>query len=209
MLATASLHIAKLQNSPIASSLKHCAIAIRRIAKNVSNPSRIGNPATLAATLLIGYYECWCADHQKWCNHLLGARQLLKHIDFAGMTTYVRSLRAKRRQAAVSPDLYDGDDFEHNFIEDDIDEYDEVDEKIVGLLMGKSLRYDQYGRIIDGTYSGDTISKIFSPKELENYDTLKDLFWWYCRQDVYQSLLSGGRLLYEAQLIQLTTANRE
>ncbi|KAH8804982.1 hypothetical protein F5884DRAFT_859599 [Xylogone sp. PMI_703] len=201
MLALASLHIAKLQNGPVTSCLKHCAIAIRRIAKNVASPSRVSHPATLAATLLLGFYECWCGDHQKWCNHLLGARQLLKQVDYSGMTTYIKSQKVLRLQK-LSSKLKD-DSLRDSFFEEEEDLYredDDVDENIVGLLMGKTIRYDEYGRIIDSGLTNDSVSKVFSKRELEIYETQRDLFWWYCRQDVYQSLLSGGHLFMEYDL---------
>jgi hypothetical protein len=34
-----------------------------------------------------------------------------------------------------------------------------------------------------------------SDKEIERYDIICDLFWWYCKMDVYQSILGGTRLL--------------
>ena len=71
---------------------------------------------------------------------------------------------------------------------------DEVDENIVGMLMGKKLCYDQYGEILDDCASDDYRTKVYTEKDLEIYETQRDLFWWYCKQDVYQSLL-GGRLV--------------
>src|SRR4051812_1726311 len=76
ILAIASLHIAKLQRTHVTASLKHYAIALRRIAKIVSIPGRREHPVVLATTLLLCFYECWCADHQKWSGHLLGVRSL-------------------------------------------------------------------------------------------------------------------------------------
>jgi hypothetical protein len=197
MLALGSLHIAKLQNGPIAASLKHYAIGLRRVAKSVSIHSRRKQPATLAAAMLLAFYECWSADHQKWSNHILGAKQLVKEIDFAGMTRYIKTRKGKQRQedhlryqqAHAPGGGYELDDrarFQPNV--------DEVDENIVSMLMGKKLFYDRYGQIIDDNDSGDPI-KEYSERDLETYETQRDLFWWYCKQDVYQSILGGGRLL--------------
>jgi len=197
MLALGSLHIAKLQNGPIAASLKHYAIGLRRVAKSVSIQSRRKQPATLAAAMLLAFYECWSADHQKWSNHILGAKQLVKEIDFAGMTRYIKTRKGKQRQedhlryqqAHAPGGGYELDDrarFQPNV--------DEVDENIVSMLMGKKLFYDRYGQIIDDNDSGDPI-KEYSERDLETYETQRDLFWWYCKQDVYQSILGGGRLL--------------
>jgi hypothetical protein len=32
-------------------------------------------------------------------------------------------------------------------------------------------------------------------KDLETYDIMRDLFWWYAKMDVYQSILGGTKLL--------------
>jgi hypothetical protein len=71
---------------------------------------------------------------------------------------------------------------------------EDVDENIVGMLMGKKVQYDQYGQILDDSIP-ENGSKAYTLKELETYETQRDLFWWYCKFDVYQSLLGGGPLL--------------
>lgn len=199
MLALASLQIAKLQNGPVTASLKHYAIGLRRVAKSVSLPSRRGNPATLAAAMLLAFYECWGADHQKWSNHLLGARQLVKEIDFAGMSKYKKALKitqreeesARNRQAQqAGTGGYYEDRTRFQAISKD------VDENIVSMLMGTKLRYDQYGHVIDESLLVDRGTRCYTEREMETYEIQRDLFWWYCKQDVYQSILGGGRLLY-------------
>lgn len=197
MLAIGSFQIAKLQNEPITASLRHYAFGLRKVAKSVSNNSRRRQPATLAAAMLLAFYECWSADHQKWSNHLLGAKQLVREIDFAGMTRHIRNKKAHERQeelrryqqAQVQGGMYGLDDrarFQPSV--------DEVDENIVSMLMGKEVFYDQYGQIIDDSVPGDTGTE-YSDRDLETYEIQRDLFWWYCKQDVYQSVLGGGRLL--------------
>jgi hypothetical protein len=199
MLALASLHIAKLQNGPITASLKHYAIGLRRVAKSLSTPSRRRQPSTLAASMLLAFYECWSADHQKWSKHLLGSKQLVREIDFAGMTKQIKAMKkqesreeserkSRAHQKGTVAYYEDGTRYKTTF--------ENVDEKIVGMLMGQKLRYDQYGRIMDDDAPGDGSSRVYSRQELEIYETQRDLFWWYCKQDVYQSILGGGRLLF-------------
>jgi hypothetical protein len=200
MLALASLQIAKLQDEPITASLKHYAISVRRVAKSVSLPSRRGQPATLAAAMLLAFYECWCADHQKWSNHLYGVRQLVKEIDFAGMTKYIKSMKLRRRREERARQ-YQAQQL-GNF--DDRNRYlpsEDVDENIVSVLMGRRLRYDEYGQILDDNSIEDAGNKVYTERELEIYETQRDLFWWYCKHDVYQSILGGGRLLYVIHLV--------
>ena len=62
------------------------------------------------------------------------------------------------------------------------------------MLMGKKLRYDQFGQVLDDTLQDDS-EKTYSERDLELYETQRDLFWWYCKQDAYQGILGGGRLL--------------
>ncbi|KAH7314149.1 hypothetical protein BKA65DRAFT_571361, partial [Rhexocercosporidium sp. MPI-PUGE-AT-0058] len=199
MLALASLHISKLQGGPITASYKHYALSLRRIAKSVSLPTRRGHPATLAAALLLAFYECWSADHQKWSNHLLGAKQLVKEIDFAGMTRYIKRKKARKRQEALERNQYS---HEHG-LEYDFDDQshlqasDEVDEDIVGTLMGRKVSYDEYGQIIDDGRNAGMWEKEYTDRDLEIYETQRDLFWWYCKQDAYQSILGGGKLFLE------------
>jgi hypothetical protein len=198
MLALASLHIAKLQNEPVTAALKHYAISLRRIAECLSNPKRRNEPATLAAAMLLAFFECWTADHQKWINHLLGARQLVREIDFAGMTRYIKSQKVQKRQEERMR-YYQAQQqgSAHNFYDDRLryQAYvDDVDETIVGMLMGKKLSYDQYGQVLDDSLPDDN-GKTYSERDLELYETQRDLFWWYCKQDAYQAILGGGRLL--------------
>lgn len=202
MLAMASLHIAKLQNGPITPSLKHYHLAIRKLAKNVSLPTKRRQLATLATTLLLGYYEVMSADHSKWCDHLLGAHQLIKQIDFAGMTRYL-----KKKQVRVKPPQF-GNLYHHNMALGVPTSYDndvmggmghfvddEVDENLVGILMGKKLKYAEYGEVFEDADEPYNEDKKYTQRDLEALDTQRDLFWWYIKQDAIQSILSQNRLL--------------
>jgi hypothetical protein len=70
----------------------------------------------------------------------------------------------------------------------------EVDENIVGIMMGRKVQYDQYGQILDDD-EDEGWTREYTERDLEIYETQRDLFWWYCKQDAYQSILGGGRLL--------------
>ncbi|CAL3965201.1 unnamed protein product [Diplocarpon coronariae] len=199
MLAITSLHISKLQNGPITASYKHYALSLRRVAKSVSLPTRRGHPATLAAALLLAFYECWLADHQKWSNHLFGAKQLVKEIDFAGLSKQIKRQKAHERQHRLEQVQYAQ---EHGLGFDCGDQShlrpaDEVDENIVGILMGRKVRYDEYGQIIDDRHPENTWGKKYTKRDTEIYETQRDLFWWYCKQDSYQGILGGGQLFLE------------
>ncbi|KAE8447812.1 hypothetical protein EG329_010206 [Mollisiaceae sp. DMI_Dod_QoI] len=193
MLAIASLHIAKLQNGPITASFKHYALSLRRVAKSVSLPTRRGHPATLAAALLLAFYECWSADHQKWTNHLLGARQLVREIGFAEMTRYIKRRTAEDRRQKNQLGRH-GEEIRFP------PHVDEVDETLISILMGNKVRYDQFGHIMDDDVLEHDQYKEYTKRDLEIYETQRDLFWWYCKQDTYQSILGGGRLFMDYSL---------
>ena len=195
MLALSSLHIAKLQDKPTWVSLKHYHYAIRKLAKNVSLPTRRRQLATLATTLLLGFYEVMSADHSKWCDHLLGSQQLVKHIDFAGMTKF---LQQRKRQMAHEKsmslnNLDDNFDFEEEEPEQGTEE--DIDEDLIGLLMGKKINYGEMGEVVEDWDMFENTRKTYTQKDLDVYETQRDLFWWFLKQDTIQSILSQNRLL--------------
>src|SRR5438046_2366963 len=99
MLALGSLHMAKLQNGPITAPLKHYHLALRRVGKAVSLPTRRGQLATLAATMLLGFFEIMNADHNKWIGHVLGTKLLLQGVDFSGITKFLKKKKMQRRES--------------------------------------------------------------------------------------------------------------
>jgi hypothetical protein len=208
MLAIASLHIAKLQNGPVAASLKHYAIGLRRVGKLINLPDRQTQPATLAAAMLLAFYECWCADHQKWSNHILGARQLLRGIDFVGKSRHVKELNEQRWQQQMSYQRQQQEigNIPYHYIPHQQKNPDQVDEDLLGILMGSAIPYDSRGRVMDENSPG--ILPQYSQKELDDFEIQKDLYWWYCKQDAYQGILGGGKLLQVYSPITKVTTNR-
>ncbi|KAI9848847.1 MAG: hypothetical protein M1837_006363 [Sclerophora amabilis] len=208
MLALASLHIAKLQGGTTIPSLKHYHRALRRVARCVSLPSKRAQIATLAATLLLGFWEVMAAEHSKWNSHLSGARQLLVEFNFAGLTSRIKSRNAQKdveRRQRLHSGIHDSILQKHfknyKHIEDIYVGVDrEVDEELVSLLMGRKLRYGDHGHVLDdardGTGSGGRDEPL-TQKDLEDYEVRCDLFWWFVKQDLYQSILSGDGLLLE------------
>ncbi|KAL5047214.1 hypothetical protein BDW71DRAFT_180509 [Aspergillus fruticulosus] len=196
ILALGSLHIAYLQQAPSTSSLKHYQFALRRIGKAVGLPLQRKQLGTLAATLLLAYYEVMIADHFKWNNHLAGSAQLIREIDWAGIT---RDLRAQRRRRWIERSNT------HSFFQDiymfnnptvDDDSFAEletnIDENLIGCFLGRAVNYDQFGQV-EGEHTQPR-NKHFTRKDIENFRTQCDLYWWYCKQDWLQSLISGGPL---------------
>jgi hypothetical protein len=205
MLAISSLQIAKIQGASETPSLKHYAYALKRIHNCVGNPKKRLSVPVFAASLLLGYYECMAANHANWQSHLNGARQLVVEMDFAGMTKTFKEMKTvKARQdqqmprfsatgiPQVSPDQSPQDIL--------LDQMYEADENIVGAICGTGVSYDRYGHI------GEAMPPP-QPFNLETYDTLKDLYWWYCKQDAYHSLISTDPLMYVHQLNSIVSSH--
>ena len=201
MLAIASLHISALQKTPPTASLRHYHFALRRLTKNLSIPSKRTDIGTIAATLILGHYESTTAEHSKWNQHLAGARQLLMEIDFQGLTKQVKEHKARKRGQTQSGTYYSGGTMiEYHSYPQNIEtpKEEEVNEAIVSQLMGYKIKYDAYGGIVND-YTDSPRAPI-TEKDIEIYKIHCDLFWWYAKQDVYQSGVSGNPLLYATQL---------
>ncbi|KAI0396348.1 hypothetical protein F5Y17DRAFT_116741 [Xylariaceae sp. FL0594] len=195
MLALGSLQIAKLQKVPPTASLKHYHLALRRIAKNVTRPARRTQTANLAATLILGFYEVWNSDHDKWCRHLLGARWIIKEIPLSEMTRAIMAIKMQKRQAELEQAQFGlhGDyssSESSGFLYKD---WDLLDVSLLSTIMGRNVSYDELGMLPEEMSSHPKPKYIYTNKDIERYEQLSDLFWWYCKMDVYQSILGGTR----------------
>ena len=182
ILALAGLQIANLARVPATAAMKHYHLSLRRIARNYQSPSRRIQPATLAATLLLGYYEVWNSDHDKWCRHMWGARAIMKEIPFLKMTKEILAHQRERRQAGFVGHPWMDPTAPHD---PDHTLYD-VDTEVISKIMGLKITYD------DPEVARK--KRMYTEKDIETYQQLRDLYWWYCKMDVYQSILGGTRL---------------
>jgi hypothetical protein len=182
MLALSSLHISQLQREAPTPSLKHLTYAIKRIHRCVGNKDKRHNISTLAATLLLGFYEVMTADHTRWCRHLSGASQLLQEMDFQELAAWAR-IAQEEEQAAQ-------------------DNQQQINGGHLGPMLSHGLHAHPY--VLDNALITTIINRRFEirppqrPKpasfDLEKFNILQDLFWWYARQDAYQSFIAGNRL---------------
>ncbi|MCJ1312102.1 hypothetical protein MMC25_005776 [Agyrium rufum] len=195
MLGLASLHIARLQGTSVMPSLRHYHYAIRCIAKSVAIPSKRSDTATLAATLILSFYEAGTAEHVKWSSHLTGARQLLMEINFKEISQRLKAARERQEAMRATP-LWPS--VNANGLYSDYSNYmntqlSDVDEIFISSIVGSRVRYNDSGRVIDNeNETMEDYRKPPTPREIENYKITCDLFWWYCKQDVYQSTISGN-----------------
>lgn len=203
MLALASLHIAKLQHGTPTPSLKHYHYALRRVAKCLGNQKKRRDVGTLAATLLLGFYEVTTAEHNKWNSHLSGARELISDIDFAKMARRIDAHRTRREEAEANQrpmQTWYMNGYEQTYPRRPSDDSParsdrKLDENLIGTIMGWKTRYNEYGQIIDDSEPSFAPDERLTPGDVENFEIQCDLFWWYAKQDMFQSIISGNRLL--------------
>ena len=203
MLALASLHISKLQQSSPTPSLKHYHFALRRVAKALGNQKQRRDVATLAATLLLGFYEVTTAEHNKWNSHLSGARELIMDIDFAGTAKRIETQRCRQENIESRHQVLYGMingyvQLQSPRLSDDFpSKYDRtLDENLISTIMGYRTDFNQYGQVIDENEPAIKSETPLTPQDIETFEVQVDLFWWYAKQDMYQSIISGNRLLY-------------
>lgn len=202
MLALASLHIAKLQKTSSTPSLKHYHYALRKVAKSLGHRSKKHDVATLAATLLLGFYEVTTAEHNKWSSHLAGAKQLIAETDFVNIAKRINAHKAQVEMARKQQFLngfvdeygqpYNQQHLPHDFSKGN----DGLDENLISNLIGWKTSYSQFGQIVDGHQESlPPSTKPVTQSDIDKFEAQCDLFWWYAKQDMFQSILSGNRLL--------------
>ncbi|KAL1302073.1 hypothetical protein AAFC00_002513 [Neodothiora populina] len=199
MLAISSLHIAKLQCACETSSMKHYGYALKRIHRSVRSQEQRHSVATLAATLLLGYYEIVAANHTNWNTHLAGAKQLVIELDFAEMTRKYRHMKlekARRDEQKAHAALGHSHVPTADNVQDSIlDQIPNVAQAVTDFFAGQRSGLDERGRVLSDSDGSNT--KRGEKLDLLDYDNLRELYWWYCKQDVYQSIISGNPLLLE------------
>ncbi|KAL4897931.1 hypothetical protein BDV59DRAFT_168887 [Aspergillus ambiguus] len=192
ILALSSLHIAYLQQAPPTVSLKHYHYALKRVGVAVGLPTRRKQVGTLAAALLLAYYEVMSADHTKWNSHVAGAVQLLREIDFATIT---RDLRLHRRETWARRQINNGYFlFGSTVLEDDpfAEQESNIDENLIGSILGYAVNYDEFGSVHEGHARHS--KPCFTRNDIESFRIQCDLYWWCCKQDIIQSIIGGNPL---------------
>lgn len=184
MLALASFQLARIQGQTHVAAIRHYSRAIRRVARNVNSPSRRTHLATIAATLLLGYFEVWMADHKNWCKHLNGASILLREIPLGDQA---RRCLPKRRQLEQQRTLSDP-----TFVPK---EQEKLDYELLRTITGCSVYPHDYGLEEDEAEVEKSLEA--TSQDIEKFENLSDLFWWFCKMDVYQSVLGGTKLFMD------------
>ena len=200
MLALSSLHIAKLQQTSPTPSLRHYHYALRRVAKALGSPRKRRDAATLAATLLLGFYEVTTAEHNKWNSHLSGARELVMDIPYAKLSSKVEAFRRRKEREEEGRRAQMGQSNGHNYSNkrsNDVSTLNDrhLDHDLLSTLMGWDSRHNEIGEVIEDRALTSRPEEPLSQKDVDEYELQLDLFWWFAKQDMYQSIISGNRLL--------------
>lgn len=184
--------------------MKHYHLSLRRISKNYQNVHKRTQLATLAATLLLSFYEVWNSDHDKWCKHMWGARAIFRELPLVKKTQDMLALkRAMRSQGQPY-----GSQGYNNFTDDPASLFsmDDVDPGLVAHITGQPV-VAFAGASEDGLDQGlraghnhthstpRPSTREYTERDVKDYESLTDLFWWFCKMDIYQSVLGGTRLL--------------
>ena len=195
MLALGALQVAKLQKIPATAAMKHYHLAIRRVAKTVRSTNRRRHISTIAASLLLAYFEVWSSDHNKWCNHLFGTSILFREIPLGDMTRDIMPLKRRKRRQLEKEQVPQFDSFYGGYSMPIVNhDLDDLDVDLLAQLTGKLLTHADYGQVDDPPqHSGSR--RFHTERDMETYEHLRDLFWWYSKMDVYQSILGGTKLL--------------
>lgn len=200
MLALGGLHAAKLQHTSEDPSLKHFTYALRRVSNLLSLPKRRHEITTLATVLLLGFYEVLAADHSRWNLHLSGATRLVMEHDFARLTRNVRVMRSRAKSNIFNFSRI-SKLTEENYVavggipESLLDDEEwEVDQNVVSALTGKKVDFDN--QVQPGFSEGAAMHSL-TEKDVSELKIKMDLRWWYCKQDVFQSMISGDQLLMD------------
>ena len=196
ILAIASLNIARLQNSPLTVPTKHYQFALRRVAKAVATPGKRTSIATVAATILLSQFEVLSAEHSKWHSHLAGARQLFTEINFTQWTDKIYTEKARRSSMGyVNSDINNGWSRRPPWSDELpwLPDHGSADEEFLDKIRGSSIKKPFHSRNRKATAPDS--NKPLSEKDIDDFQTYRDLFWTYTKIDNIQSIVTGRRLL--------------
>lgn len=182
--------MAELSGGASTAPLVHSIRCISKIAKCYQSAERRAQPATLAATLLLAFFEVWNSNHERWCTHMLGARHIIRETPFKQMSRRIWVVHRQRYRQWADQQAQDPfaafmpqtGHLGHELAEVDLDLIRSLSNKPVIFMQNESSSWQSNPRNC-------------TERELENYENLADLYWWFCKMDVYQAVLGGSKLL--------------
>lgn len=205
MLALSSLHVAKLQGAATTPAFKHYAYSLKKVRRAVAAQEKRHLVTTLAATLLIGFYEVMTAAHLSWSTLLVGAKQLIVEVNFIDLTKRLRAWKIRRamerqHMQAGYTQAYGLADAPSLPEDSCLSRFEDIDLDLLRTFIGTKLPYDAFA-------DSESPQETFTLTQLSECEVLQDLYWWYCRQDVIHALISGNHLLYVGMFSSRLPAN--
>jgi hypothetical protein len=138
------------------------------------------------------------AEHVKWGTHLVGSAQLIAELDFPSLTQEARRLKAAQT-ARESNFPYQNPNMliDQKQLDQKLKESIMIpDEKLISIIVGQTVRYDDYGKVFEDVDMNQSRRHGFQGKlDARTFETLEDLYWFYLRQDAFQSMVSGNPLM--------------
>ncbi|CAI4210534.1 unnamed protein product [Parascedosporium putredinis] len=196
-----TLHIAKMLNKPFAAdtfpmlSLNHPALLQAMLALGalqIANLQR--NPHSCNEALSP------CSPEDCQVRAQLYAQSPPRDVGGHSATGVFRSMvirpheMRKRRQQFEEENIQDPFNpwLDYSSVDTTAPGLDEIDVGLLSTITGRRLSEDDYGYGVDL----DTLPRMSLPtdRDIEYYEHLRDLFWWNCKMDVYQSILGATRL---------------
>ncbi|RYP48387.1 hypothetical protein DL769_011204 [Monosporascus sp. CRB-8-3] len=123
-----------------------------------------------------------------------------QHIWTSEMTRSIMAMKTEERQRRAQARQFGSEAgfADPNYQEDEPTalhmDWDEINVDLLRVITGKDLTYDEFGMIPEEFSMFPRSKKKLTAKDIETYERLSDLFWWYAKMDVYQSILGGTRL---------------
>ena len=68
-----------------------------------------------------------------------------------------------------------------------------LDFELLTKITGSAVTADDY--CLRDTHVLRQGNNSVSDKDIDEFENLRDLFWWYCKMDVYHTILGGTKLL--------------
>lgn len=74
-------------------------------------------------------------------------------------------------------------------------DWDLIDVPLLSAITGRDISYDELGMVPEERSQYRRSRTTQTERDMERYQQMSDLYWWYCKMDVYQSILGGTQLL--------------
>lgn len=193
MLAMSTMELAHKHGHYDTYSAKHYIWATRRINRALNERTNRCSTTLLAATLLLAFYEIMTAEHTRWSTHLVGARQLILENDYPKMSRQllkVTQLQFTRHAQTTAnfQNVLGKSQSNHNWS-------GWSTSSVLNMPLIAQLAGGAPGYAVTGDLGQPTQEARPSQQEIATFMQYQDLFWWYARQDMIHSLISGAGLL--------------